>query len=47
MDLRPTYQWLKKLWTVDHLNLTQWFKEGLTSPNADPNLDFFGRPINH
>lgn len=29
MDLRPTWTWFSKLWTVEHLDLNEWFKEGL------------------
>ena len=46
MDLRPTYNWLKKLWTVPHLNVRDWFIEGLTCPDSDPNVDFLGRKTN-
>lgn len=30
MNLVPIWNWLKKLWTVEKLDLSEWLKEGFT-----------------
>lgn len=32
MNLKHTWNWLKTLWTLDHIDLSEWFKEGLVEP---------------